>query len=389
MQIAGQASQSNFRIKIKRDDDWFAASGVLKVDKILSLDMLQLIDLVAASPKRFIKLDDGRFLALTDRFRRQIKALSVYSDRAKGSLRFPPIRAAAMQELDENFSVTSDKHWQACVQRMKSANEISPAVPKTLNTDLRDYQSEGFTWLTRLSQWGAGACLADDMGLGKTIQAIALSLHRASGGPALVIAPTSVGFNWQSEIQKFAPALKPHLFGPGDRAETLNQLGPRDVVICSYGLLNSQFVDHLTILRDQLDRQGVAYQYLDGSTSAAKRKTSVEAFQAGEGDVFLISLKAGGVGLNRTSADYVIHMDPWWNPAVEDQASDRAHRLGQTRPVTIYRFITQGTIEERILKLHSSKRDLADRKVRDDYSTTPVSIKPLTSKGGPSSNSTH
>jgi len=86
----------------------------------------------------------------------------------------------------------------------------------------------------------------------------------------------------------------------------------------------------------------------------------VEAFQAGEGDVFLISLRAGGLGLNLTAADYVIHMDPWWNPAVEDQASDRAHRLGQQRPVTIYRLITQGTIEERILQLHASKRDLAD-----------------------------
>ena len=76
--------------------------------------------------------------------------------------------------------------------------------------------------------------------------------------------------------------------------------------------------------------------------------------------MFLISLKAGGLGLNLTAADYVIHMDPWWNPAVEDQASDRAHRLGQTRPVTIYRFVTQGTIEERIVALHSTKRDLAD-----------------------------
>ena len=80
----------------------------------------------------------------------------------------------------------------------------------------------------------------------------------------------------------------------------------------------------------------------------------------GEGDVFLISLKAGGLGLNLTAADYVLHMDPWWNPAVEDQASDRAHRLGQHRPVTIYRFITQGTIEERITQLHATKRDLAD-----------------------------
>jgi SNF2 family DNA or RNA helicase len=125
-------------------------------------------------------------------------------------------------------------------------------------------------------------------------------------------------------------------------------------------LVFSQFVDHLAVLREELDRMGAQYQYLDGSTPAGQRKKRVEAFQAGEGDVFLISLKAGGLGLNLTAADYVIHMDPWWNPAVEDQASDRAHRLGQKRPVTIYRFITEGTIEERILKLHASKRDLAD-----------------------------
>ena len=77
--------------------------------------------------------------------------------------------------------------------------------------------------------------------------------------------------------------------------------------------------------------------------------------------MFLISLKAGGVGLNLTAADYVIHLDPWWNPAAEDQASDRAHRIGQTRPVTIYRLVTQGTIEEQIVELHHHKRDLADR----------------------------
>jgi SNF2 family DNA or RNA helicase len=125
-------------------------------------------------------------------------------------------------------------------------------------------------------------------------------------------------------------------------------------------LVFSQFVGHLSILREELDRKGVSYQYLDGSTPARQREKSVEAFQAGEGDVFLISLRAGGLGLNLTAADYVIHMDPWWNPAVEDQASDRAHRLGQTRPVTIYRFVTQGTIEERIVALHRTKRDLAD-----------------------------
>ena len=85
----------------------------------------------------------------------------------------------------------------------------------------------------------------------------------------------------------------------------------------------------------------------------------VDAFQDGEGDFFLISLKAGGTGLNLTAADYVIILDPWWNPAVEKQAADRAHRIGQSRPVTIYRLIARDTVEERVLALHKEKRDLA------------------------------
>lgn len=125
-------------------------------------------------------------------------------------------------------------------------------------------------------------------------------------------------------------------------------------------LVFSQFVDHLHIIRDYLDKQKIRYQYLDGSTPAAERKKRVDAFQSGEGDIFLISLKAGGTGLNLTAADYVIHMDPWWNPAVEDQASDRAHRIGQQRPVTIYRLVAKDTIEEKIVDLHHYKRDLAD-----------------------------
>jgi superfamily II DNA or RNA helicase len=125
-------------------------------------------------------------------------------------------------------------------------------------------------------------------------------------------------------------------------------------------LVFSQFVDHLSLIRQELDARGVRYQYLDGSTPMHERQARVNAFQAGEGDVFLISLKAGGTGLNLTAADYVIHMDPWWNPAVEDQASDRAHRIGQTRPVTIYRLVAKDTIEEKIVDLHKTKRALAD-----------------------------
>jgi superfamily II DNA or RNA helicase len=125
-------------------------------------------------------------------------------------------------------------------------------------------------------------------------------------------------------------------------------------------LVFSQFVDHLSLIRAHLDARAIGYQYLDGSTPMKERKRRVDAFQAGQGDVFLISLKAGGVGINLTAADYVIHMDPWWNPAVEDQASDRAHRMGQLRPVTIYRLVARHTIEEGIVDLHKHKRDLAD-----------------------------
>ncbi len=125
-------------------------------------------------------------------------------------------------------------------------------------------------------------------------------------------------------------------------------------------LIFSQFVRHLKIVEAWAIEQGIPYQYLDGSTPGKKRDEAVQAFQRGEGDLFLISLKAGGTGLTLTAADYVLHLDPWWNPAVEDQASDRAHRIGQQRPVTVYRFVSENTIEEKIVKLHAQKRDLAD-----------------------------
>ena len=123
-------------------------------------------------------------------------------------------------------------------------------------------------------------------------------------------------------------------------------------------LVFSQFTQHLALVREALDERKISYQYLDGATPVKKRQQAVDAFQNGEGELFLISLKAGGTGLNLTGADYVVHLDPWWNPAVEDQATDRAHRIGQTRPVTVYRLVAKDTIEEQILKLHADKRGL-------------------------------
>lgn len=157
----------------------------------------------------------------------------------------------------------------------------------------------------------------------------------------------------------------PSLVLPGSRLESskLNALAGIVTELIENGhraLVFSQFVDHLKIVRAWLDAQGIAYQYLDGSTPVRQRKEAVDAFQGGQGEVFLISLKAGGSGLNLTAADYVIHLDPWWNPAVEDQASDRAHRIGQLKPVTVYRLVAEHTIEEQIVALHAHKRDLAD-----------------------------
>ncbi|MDR1963077.1 MAG: DEAD/DEAH box helicase [Planctomycetaceae bacterium] len=142
-------------------------------------------------------------------------------------------------------------------------------------------------------------------------------------------------------------------------------------------LVFSQFVRHLDLLRAELDAMGISYQYLDGSTPERERQKRVDAFQSGEFDAFLISIKAGGSGLNLTAADYVIHTDPWWNPAVEDQATDRAHRIGQTRPVTVYRLITLGTIEEKIVRLHHEKRDLADKLLEGTDQTNQLSSEDL------------
>ena len=121
----------------------------------------------------------------------------------------------------------------------------------------------------------------------------------------------------------------------------------------------------LTLIRRALEEDGVGYEYLDGSTQ--DRQAVVERFQRDAGaPVFLISLKAGGSGLNLTAADTVIHFDPWWNPAVEDQATDRAHRIGQTRVVTTYRLIAKGTIEEKIHELGGKKRELVGAVLSED-----------------------
>jgi superfamily II DNA or RNA helicase len=125
-------------------------------------------------------------------------------------------------------------------------------------------------------------------------------------------------------------------------------------------LIFSQFTSMLAIIREKLDEQGVEYFYLDGATDSRTRMDMTEAFNDGDCSVFLISLKAGGSGLNLTGADVVIHYDPWWNPAVMDQASDRAHRIGQRKTVQVFNIVAKDTIEEKIIALQEMKKNLVD-----------------------------
>ena len=124
-------------------------------------------------------------------------------------------------------------------------------------------------------------------------------------------------------------------------------------------LVFSQFTSFLSLVRERLDADGIVYEYLDGQTR--DREVPVQRFQNDPAcPVFLISLKAGGLGLNLTAAEYVFLLDPWWNPAVEAQAIDRAHRIGQIRHVFAYRLIAKDTVEEKVAELQQTKRDLAD-----------------------------
>ncbi len=143
------------------------------------------------------------------------------------------------------------------------------------------------------------------------------------------------------------------LVAMAERVKELRAAGRR-------ALIFSQFTDVLNLAQEVLLAQGSICLRLDGSTPAKQRSKLVNHFQQGRADAFLISLKAGGTGLNLTAADYVILLDPWWNPSVEAQAAGRSHRLGQQQPVTLCRFVVRGTVEERILALHKEKRQLAD-----------------------------
>jgi superfamily II DNA or RNA helicase len=201
-----------------------------------------------------------------------------------------------------------------------------------------------------------------------------IKLYEKAVKENMVQIRTSDGINRRGLVLKLLTSLKQICNHPAQylkeesgplaersgKLELLDEL--LDTILTEDGavLVFTQYVAMAKLLKRHLDEREIGNQLLHGGTGVGQREKMVDRFQAGEVSVFLLSLKAAGTGLNLTRADHVIHFDRWWNPAVEEQATDRAHRIGQTRPVQVHRLIAEGTIEDRIASIHETKRELAD-----------------------------
>ena len=225
------------RVIVERKQDWFGIIGDVK-HETGRMELAVLLD-AARRQQRFVRIDDQRWVALSDALRSKLAPIAELAYARRDRVELSPGAVPAMRALAEaGGHVDAAPAWQQLTARLATAARLRPVPPAALEATLRPYQIEGHAWLTRVAAWGAGAVLADDMGLGKTVQAIAMLLDRCKRGPALVLAPTSVAHNWASELARFAPTLRPVMYGDhADRARCLARLKKRDVVICSYGLL--------------------------------------------------------------------------------------------------------------------------------------------------------
>ena len=571
------------KLRLSRMKQWLGLEGEAAVDE----ESLSLAAILAAirQQRRYVRVSGDRFVTLADDLRDSLRGLAGLTTddesadgkgadgkgadgKGAGAFHFSMAVAPALDALaNAGVEFEEGAAWKQMRERLERARAVDDEIPAGLKAELRPYQREGLLFLRRLAAFGIGGILADDMGLGKTVQAIGLLVDRMKMGPAVVVAPTSLIFNWMRELERFAPTLRVHVYGEAtDRAALLGVMTKRDVLLVSYGLVDdafaksafataifdeaqalknadtiraracrdlgaelkiglsgtplenhlgelwslfrivapgvfgsmdqfrqrfllpierdrsaqhrrqlgaairpfllrrtkaqvlpdlpelteqlidvtssdeeraiynalraeiledldddadverqkdrrfrvlagltrlrlccchpvlvepsftgraskldaaistlkhvraaghkalvfSQFVTFLNLIEPALVAAGLRVLRLDGSTPPAKRRAAVDAFQAGDADIFLLSLKAGGAGLNLTAADVVVHLDPWWNPAVEAQAIGRAHRLGRVEPVTAIRLVVRDTIEAAILKMHDDKRELVD-----------------------------
>ena len=560
-------SSSAAHISFNPKNSWFEVEGNIQISDGQVISLQRLLELMRQNgQQKYIQIGENEFVTLTNQLSRLLKRIDTVTSESRSHLQMAPAAVSLLGDLlnDSSLNIEQNDSIKTLLQRIEECSKKTPVVPKTLQAQLRDYQVEGFEWMSRLTAWGAGVCLADDMGLGKTIQTITLLLEQSKNGPSLIIAPASVVPNWRNELQRFAPTLNLTILNQSkDRTKDIEDAKAGDVIIITYALLNiqqddlatrewnivcldeahtiknantkmskaamqlnvqrkviltgtpiqnhlaelwnlfqfinpgllgsiehfkkkfilpiegendkirqnqlrrlispfllrrtkaevieelpakneiklpvelsseemtmyevkrreieekilnkqtdkmstlaeitrlrqmacscslvdkkwklpsskllafidlaeslnesgnralvfSQFTSFFEEVKKAMDKAKLPYLYLDGSTPMIMREKLVKDFQTGECPFFLISLKAGGLGLNLTGANYVIHLDPWWNPAIEQQATDRAYRIGQQQDVTVYRLISQHTIEEKILRLHKTKRNLSD-----------------------------
>lgn len=563
----GKLNCSNFNIALKSKNNWFEVVGDVCIDNEKMMSLYQLLQQMHLSDKsKYVKIGDNEYIKLSNDLKRILQQIDTATTENRSHLLMVPAAIGLMDEVvnHSDIHVKRNAAVDALIQKMKDAEKLHPQVPKMLNAQLRNYQEVGFEWMSKLTAWGAGACLADDMGLGKTLQTITLLLEQAQSGPSLIVVPASLVPNWRKELSRFAPTLNVFVLNDEvNREQAIEQISRNEVLVTTYALLTihqqqlsqkswnvvvldeahtiknpntkmskaamtlkaerkviltgtpiqnhlselwnlfqfinpgllgnaeqfkkkyiipieenknkerqgqlkklispfllrrtkgevieelpekndinlpvelsdnelamyelhrkkaeelalaeegvklstlseitklrqmacsislvdktwkkassklstfialaeslndsggralvfSQFTSFLAEVRQVMDKIKLPYLYLDGATPIRKREEIVDEFQKGNYPFFLISLKAGGLGLNLTAANYVVHLDPWWNPAIEQQATDRAYRIGQRNDVTVYHLIAQHTIEEKIIRLHKTKRDLAD-----------------------------
>lgn len=566
---------------------WIDMNGSL-VSSDTKMSLVELMRKLQKGIGKYIRVDGDNYVEVSQSLRQLISRLRLYNDDLNKPLVIPELALASLDSEFDDVLSESNSVFASIRERINSCQNADFAIPSTLNGELKNYQIDGYKWMMRTLSWSGGVCLADDMGLGKTIQTIAVMLQKRDDGPILVVSPTSVVLNWQSELMKFAPSLQTivlnqcvhktkaiekaepgtvlvasygmmltqianlekkewgiivldeahaiknyntkafksvirlsgknrivltgtpiqnhfseiwslfHFSNPGllgsqksfsekvkynrerdddwadDVAKEINSIvrpfilrrtkkevldelpgieevvldvmltkeeyavydstrlavrkafqeddkysldrdlsavGPHKIAVfamltklreltCSPALLVqgwkdrsskeiafldllqeidleenrvlvfSQFTGFLERIKILLQEEGIEHLYLDGSTPMKERAKLIDKFQAGETPVFLVSLKAGGVGLNLTAANYVIHLDPWWNPAIEQQATDRAYRIGQDQKVTVFHFIAKGTIEEKMMELQRRKQTVSDVVLRGTDKST-------------------
>lgn len=564
--IFKKKTHPRIRVRNKKErTDWLEFK--FEIDNIPQKHIKDILEALEEK-RKYYRLQNGTLLSLESRefeeIQRFLRAGPVQDEDLEKGLNVPIVRGLRMLDAADDRVFTLEESFRQFLENIRNPENSKIIIPESLESILRDYQKLGFKWMKTLANYGFGGILADDMGLGKTLQSITfivseLPVIRNKNQPALIVCPSSLTYNWLSEIRKFAPELKAAVIDgkKKERLEKQNNPEDIDVVITSYPLLLkdikqyetqsfhtvffdeaqafknpltqtakavkmleagnrfaltgtpvenspeelwsifhvvfpelfmglkdysnltrkqiarrirpfllrrkkeevlpelpvkmtaietselftdqkklyaaylaklrqdtlkhlnrdtlrknrikilagitrlrqicchpalfvdgykgssakfeqlmqiveesrlsgrrvlifSQFTKMLKLIGQELSMKGRSFFWLDGQTPSVERIERCNRFNAGERDIFLISLKAGGTGLNLTGADTVILYDIWWNPAVEQQAADRAHRIGQTKDVQVIKLIAHGTIEEKMNELQDKKRHLVE-----------------------------